>query len=161
MMKHAVLWFWLSIGAAFVLFVCTLLLQPEWTTLGNGENTIQDFLFLIGIAGIALPMFFAGFGYYVRFSPPDIVRMPFANYWRRPENFPLACQKLFSFSLLMGSCSAFIVIFVNLLILSEVLTDDSRVFIATAIVGSILYVALWVRLMIGLWWDFRPPKQPK
>lgn len=109
MKSLALLWFILCFG----LLIATALIDhqqlPERVAshfggdgLPNGWMSKSAFTWFTIVSGLGLSTFIIGIMYSIRFFPARFLNIPNSDYWRAPNNFPIACDFLFVSSLWFG-----------------------------------------------------------
>jgi len=163
-MKHLI-FFWSCLAVYCATLVYAWLRLPEQVaTHFNAGGAPNDWMsrdgFLLFSAGMAifLTAFFVGLFYSVRFFPPSTLNVPHPEYWRRPENFPLACRKIYTWSFPITGISLLFLAWVNFSILSaNLVAGGPRLDMGGFFVAIVFFVGAFLAPVFVMCRDFRIP----
>jgi len=108
--------------AASVLYFAPLLPERMATHFGaagqpNGWMTRSQHILFITLIGFGIPTLVITASYSMRFLPSSLLNVPNAAYWRTPEKYPEACDKVFCWSLWLGTLSLIWTALLNYLVI--------------------------------------------
>jgi len=83
----------------------------------NGWMPRNQHILFITLLGFGIPALVIGTSYGIRFLPSSLLNVPNAAYWRTPEKYPEACDKLLRWSLWFGSLSLIWTALLNYLVI--------------------------------------------
>ena len=127
----------------------------------NGWMTNQAFLRFNLTLGVGSIVFVSGLIYLLRFLPPRFLNLPNREHWHKPENYPVACARLFRLSLWLCVMMLMWMALLNYQIvianrLKPPTLDNNAMFLALATFAVML--GAW---MITTWREFRLPDKGK
>lgn len=102
----------------------------------DGWMSRESFSLTMVAIGLGIPAFVIAMMYAIRFLPANFLNVPNPNYWRDPQNYPKACDFLFTSSLWFGCAFMIWQIFFSLMIvaanqISPPHLDNGRVILLT------------------------------
>jgi uncharacterized membrane protein len=124
----------------------------------DGWMSRSQYTIFVSIFGVGASGFIIGICYSIRFFPSSTLNVPNSDYWRKPENYSLACDIILRFSIWLGVAEIVFMGFLNYLVLQANLVRPPGLSSEKAWILTSIFVCLVLVWALSLTNHFRKTK---